>query len=81
MTVKSSKEADRTVRYDSLADLPRPKRRSRVSDSWSDEEIERRAAADADAGVLPAGFWDDSDIVEPKSAESKTIAVPRRPAG
>ena len=27
----------------------------------SDEEAERRAAADPDAGVVPPGFWDSGD--------------------
>lgn len=36
----------------------------------SDEEAERRAAADPDAGIIPPGFWDNAQVVyrygEPK---------------
>jgi len=34
----------------------------------SDEEVERRATADPDAGIIPPGFWDNAQVVygEPK---------------
>jgi uncharacterized protein (DUF4415 family) len=34
----------------------------------SEEEVERRAAADPDAGAVPRGFWDNAQAVygEPK---------------
>lgn len=77
MTAKSSSEKSNIVRYESLDDIPVPPR-LKISDSWTDEEIERRAAEDPDAGVVPPGFWDDAEIVEPEGTEQITLRLPRR---
>ena len=40
-----------------------------------DDEIDRRAAADPDAGVIPPGFWDDAISVSPESKEQVTLRL------
>jgi uncharacterized protein (DUF4415 family) len=44
----------------------------------SDDEIERRVAADPDAGATPPGFWDEAVIVEPDTTEQITLRLPKR---
>jgi uncharacterized protein (DUF4415 family) len=44
----------------------------------TDEEVERRAALDPDAGVLPDDFWDNAVLVEPETTEQITLRLPRR---
>lgn len=78
MTAKSSTKVSNEVRYESLDDIPVPPRVNRISDNWTDEEIERRAAEDPDAGLVPPGFWDDAEIVEPEGTEQITLRLPRR---
>jgi uncharacterized protein (DUF4415 family) len=51
---------------------------NRASDSWTEEEIERRAAEDPDAGIVPPDFWDKAEIVEPEGTEQITLRLPRR---
>jgi len=43
-----------------------------------DDEIERRAASDPDAGLLPEAFWSHADIIEPEGTEQITLRLPRR---
>jgi len=41
----------------------------------SDEEAERRAAADPDAGVIPPGFWDNATVRMPQSKQQITLRL------
>ena len=34
--------------------------------------------ADADAGPIPAGFWDKARLIEPEGAEQITLRLSRR---
>jgi uncharacterized protein (DUF4415 family) len=69
---------EKLVRYESLDDLPEAPRLSAEFKAMTDEEIERRAAEDPDAGLVPPGFWDDAEIVEPEGTEQITLRLPRR---
>jgi uncharacterized protein (DUF4415 family) len=72
------KRPEKIVRYESLDDIPRPPPLSGAFKTMTDEEIERRAAEDPDAGVVPPGFWDNAVIVEPEGTEQITLRLPRR---
>jgi uncharacterized protein (DUF4415 family) len=41
----------------------------------SDAEVERRAAADPDAGVIPPGFWDDAKLLLPERKRQITLRL------
>lgn len=77
MTVKPTK-ASSVVRYERLEDVPSAPSLSPEAKAMSDEEIERRAASDPDAGAIPPGFWDDAEIVEPEGTEQVTLRLPKR---
>lgn len=77
MTAKHTKGSD-TVRFERLEDLPSAPPLSPDAKSMSDEEIERRAASDPDAGAIPPGFWDDAEVVEPEGTEQVTLRLPKR---
>lgn len=72
------KRTEKIVRYESLDDIPMPPPLSREVKEMTDEEIERRAAEDPDAGIVPPGFWDNAEIVEPDGTEQITLRLPRR---
>jgi len=74
----NTKRPEKLVRYESLDDLPQAPRLSAAFKAMTDEEIERRAAEDPDAGVVPPGFWDEAEIVEPEGTEQITLRLPRR---
>ena len=62
------------VRYKSLDDIPvRPLNRRLIE--MSDEEAERRAAADPDAGVIPPGFWDNATLRMPLTKQQITLRL------
>ena len=64
----------RTVRYENLDDIPvRPLNRRLIE--MSDEEAERRAAADPDAGVIPPGFWDNAKVWLPENKQQITLRL------
>ena len=65
MTAKRTKKREKLVRYESLDDMPPPRPLSKAFRDMSDEEVERRAAADPDAGVIPPGFWDNAKVLLP----------------
>lgn len=75
MSAKNSKrKRSRIVRYASLDEIPvRPLNRKLVD--MSDEEVERRAAADPDAGVLPPGFWDNAELRMPLTKQQITLRL------
>jgi len=41
----------------------------------TDAEVERRAAADPDAGVIPPGFWDNATVRMPQSKQQITLRL------
>jgi uncharacterized protein (DUF4415 family) len=75
MTARATKKRARIVRYDSLDDMPRPKPLSKRFREMSDEEAERRAAADPDAGVIPPGFWDKAKVFVPPRKQQITLRL------
>lgn len=77
MTAKVS-GASEVVRYGSLDDLPAAPPLSDTAKAMSDAEIARRAAADPDAGLIPPGFWDTAQVIEPDGTEQITLRLPRR---
>jgi len=78
MTAKNTKAASKEVRYGGLDDLPPAPPLSKTVKTMSDETIERRAAEDPDAGLIPDGFWEGAQIVEPEGTEQITLRLPRR---
>lgn len=78
MNDSDTNRPEKLVRYESLDDLPAAPRLSAAFKGMTDEEIERRAAEDPDAGLVPPGFWDGADIVEPEGTEQITLRLPRR---
>ena len=41
----------------------------------TDEEAERRAAADPNAGVIPPGFWDNATVLMPENKQQITLRL------
>ena len=72
------KKGERTVRYESLDDIPPAAPFSKKFLDMTDEEIDRRAAEDPDMGVLPPDFWDKAVWVMPEGTEQITLRLPRR---
>jgi uncharacterized protein (DUF4415 family) len=75
MTAKPTKKREKLVRYKSLDDMAPPRPLSRAFREMSDAEAERRAAADADAGVIPPGFWDNARVLLPETKQQITLRL------
>ena len=75
MTGKPIGQRDATVRFEDFEAMPPASPLSSAFKALSDEDIERRAADDPDAGVLPAGFWDGAEIVDPGNGETVTLRL------
>ena len=75
MTVKTTKKRARIVSYESLDDMPPPKPLSKALREMSDEEVERRAAKDPDAGAIPPGFWDNATVWTPPNKQQITLRL------
>jgi uncharacterized DUF497 family protein len=75
MTARTTKKRSRIVRYKSLDDMPPPKPLSKAFRELSDAEVERRAAADPDAGILPPGFWDIAKVMLPETKQQITLRL------
>lgn len=74
MTGKPTRKRERIVRYESLDDIPvKPLNRKLIE--MSDEEVERRAAADPDAGIIPPGFWDNATVHMPETKQQITLRL------
>jgi uncharacterized protein (DUF4415 family) len=74
MSAKRTRRRERIVRYESLDDIPvKPLNRKLIE--MSDEEAERRAAADPDAGVIPPGFWDNAKVLLPETKQQITLRL------
>jgi uncharacterized protein (DUF4415 family) len=80
MSAKNTTGPD-VVRYDSLDALPAAPPLGKAVKAMTDAEVTRRAAADPDAGTIPAGFWDTAAVVEPEGTEQITLRLPRRVLG
>ena len=80
MTAKNTK-ASKVVRYGSLDDLPPAPPLSKAVKAMSDDEVERRAMEDPEAGAIPEGIWDNAELVEPDGTEQITLRLPRRVVG
>lgn len=65
------------VRYGSVDALPPAPPLSKAVKTMSDAEVMRRAAADPDAGAIPADFWDTAQVIEPEGTEQITLRLPR----
>jgi uncharacterized protein (DUF4415 family) len=77
MTAKNTKTSN-VVRYGSFDELPPAPPLSKAVKTMSDAEVERRAAADPDAGAIPEGFWETAQVKEPEGTEQITLRLPRR---
>ncbi|HVU41686.1 MAG TPA: BrnA antitoxin family protein [Xanthobacteraceae bacterium] len=75
MIAKSGKRFARIIRYESLDDMPPPKPLNKRLRDMSDEEAERRAAADPDAGIIPPGFWDNARVWMPERKQQITLRL------
>ncbi len=74
MSAKPTRKRSRIVRYKSLDEIPvRPLNRKLIE--MSDEEVERRAAADPDVGVIPPGFWDKAELRMPLTKQQITLRL------
>ena len=73
MTARATKKRGRIVRYKSLDDMPPPKPLSKMLREMTDKEVERRAAADPNAGVIPPGFWDNATVYVPENKQQITL--------
>jgi len=72
---KKRQKRGRIVRYASLDDMPPPKRLNKRLLAMTDEEVERRAAADPDAGIIPPGFWDNAQVLLPETKQQITLRL------
>lgn len=71
---RTKKKRSRIVRYEKLDDIPvKPLNRKLIE--MSDEEVERRAASDPDAGVIPPGFWDKAELMMPLTKQQITLRL------
>lgn len=75
MTARRIEKRETLVRYKSLDDMPPPRPLSRAFREMSDAEVERRAAADPDAGVIPPGFWDNAKVLLPETKQQITLRL------
>jgi uncharacterized protein (DUF4415 family) len=80
MSADDTKAAD-VVRYGSLDELPHAPPLGDAVKSMGDDDVKRRAETDPDAGHIPAGFWDDVEVVEPEGTEQITLRLPRSVLG
>ena len=77
MNAKNTKQA-KTVRYDTMDDIPSAPPLSARTKSLSDADIAAQASTDPDLGLIPSDFWDKAVIVEPEGTEQITLRLPRR---
>ncbi|CAO4148186.1 BrnA antitoxin family protein [Methylorubrum aminovorans] len=75
MTEKPTRPHGKLVRFDSLDDMPPAAPLSGAFNALTDDEIERRAADDPDAGIIPAEFWNTAQPVEVETKEQITLRL------
>jgi uncharacterized protein (DUF4415 family) len=74
MSAKRTRKRERLVRYKSVDDIPvKPLNRKLIA--MNDAEARRRAAADPDAGVIPPGFWDNAEVLLPRTKQQITLRL------
>jgi uncharacterized protein (DUF4415 family) len=74
MASKATKKRGRIVRYNSLDDIPvKPLNRKLMA--MSDAEVQGRAAAYPDVGVIPPGFWDNAKVRLPETKQQITLRL------
>ena len=61
------RKRDTTVRFENLDAMPPTAPLTPAFKAMTDAEVERRAAADPDAGAIPSGFWDGADRIDPEA--------------
>jgi uncharacterized protein (DUF4415 family) len=74
MNARPTGKRSKIVRY-RLGDPPSPKPLSKAFRNMSDAEVERRAAVDPDAGVIPPGFWDNAQVLMPENKQQITLRL------
>ena len=67
-----------TLRFESLDDMPPAEPFSKELLELSDEEADRRAVGDPDAGVFPEDFWDNAVWTDLSGTQQITLRLPRR---
>ncbi len=77
MTEKPTRSRGGLVRFDSLDAMPPAEPLSDPFKALSDDEVERRAADDPDAGTIPARFWETAKPVEAETKEQITLRLDR----
>lgn len=75
MTATSMPKRAAPVRFDSLDTMPPAAPLSGEFREMSDAEVERRAASDPDAGILPPGFWEGATPTGPENKEQITLRL------
>lgn len=76
MTAKrTKKKRENLVRYESLDDMPPPRPLSKAFRTMTDAEVERRAASDPDAGILPKDFWKHATVLMPQTKRQITLRL------
>jgi uncharacterized protein (DUF4415 family) len=55
--------------------MPPPRPLSKAFRDMTDEEVERRAAADPDAGILPKDFWKNARVLLPQTKRQITLRL------
>ena len=75
MTDKLMPKQDALVRFESLGAMPAPEPLSEAFKALRDEEIERWAVDDPDAGPVPPGFWEGARLTETETKEQITLRL------
>ncbi|GEO97837.1 BrnA antitoxin family protein [Methylobacterium haplocladii] len=75
MTEKHTHKRGQLVRFDSLDDMAPAEPLSPAFKALTDDETERRAANDPDAGAIPPGFWITARPVEAENKEQITLRL------
>ena len=74
-TQKPGGRREAIIRYDGLDRMPEAAPLSDAFKALDDAEIDRRAAADPDAGFIPPGFWADAAPVPAEPKEQITLRL------
>ena len=71
---RTARKRTKLVRYARLDAIPVGPLNRRLR-QMNDEEIERRAASDRDAGIIPPGFWDTAKLLLPETKQQVTLRL------
>lgn len=72
--ITRTKKRSTLVRYNGL---PAAKPLSAKVKRMSDAQIERAAVVDPDVGIIPPGFWENAQIVDPARKQQITLRIDR----